>query len=87
MLYAGETFNQRKRLILEDIKRSRESIKLYQSCAAKFPNQRDGWNETIQLERGLYDQYVQDLIELKKWRNKIGIGEDEPYELQRKKSE
>lgn len=87
MLLIGETFNERKKRILRDIKRSLGSMQLYQKCTVTFPNLRKEFYETLALERELYDSYVQELIELKKWRNKTGIGEDEQYELHSKTSQ
>jgi len=87
MLFSGETFNQRKARLLGDIRKSRDALKLYQKCMVTFPNQVQGFAELVVLEKELLNDVLLEIIELKRWRNKIGIGVDDEFTgLQTKKS-
>lgn len=59
-----------KKIILNDINKSKSSLKLYQLCKSKFGGD---WNETIQLEKEWFNLCVVALINLKKERNNYGL--------------
>jgi len=79
MLISGETFNQRKAGLFEEVRKSQAAIKLYQKCAKTFPSQVREWAETITLEKELLMHIMNEIVALKKWRIKIGIGEDDEW--------
>ena len=65
MLIKGETYNQRKRQILETIKVSRKMIKTVNKLQRS-----DLAYKVIQEEQKLIKQAMQELVELKRWQDK-----------------
>ena len=80
-MYRGETFNERKKELLLDIAKSRQTLALFKKCSVTFSNQRAEWLEMVQLENDNFQNKLTALIELKKWRIQKGVGEDEQYGL------
>lgn len=67
MLVKGETFNQRKAQILEDIKLSRQLITACNKC---YPANKELANIVINLQQQLIKNAINELVELRKWQNK-----------------
>lgn len=81
MLYKGETFNERKRAILKDMLWTKRAITDEQAHPPKWPHHYPLYQETLTLYKELFHKYLNELVALKKWRVKEGIGEDEQYGL------
>ena len=83
----GDTFNHLKAQLLSNIKVNMELIDSFKRGIEKHPENRDEWNETIVLLKEDMQHDVTELIELKKQRIKLRLGDDEVYELQSQKGE
>jgi len=58
-----DIFEERKRDLMNDIKVSRNNLKVYQSCVKKFGKD---WLETVMLEKEYFQSVLVELVELKK---------------------
>lgn len=85
MLTIGETYNERKATILENIKVCRDLIRATNETIRKYPSVRDDGLEVIQNENNTIKDYLQELVELERWRIAHGLAKDEPYQLNQPK--
>lgn len=65
MLIKGETYNQRKRQILDYMKTSRKMISVVNKS-----KHRDLAHQIIKEEQKLIKEAMQELVELKRWQDK-----------------
>lgn len=77
MLEYGETYLMRKDELLFNIKWSGSMIQIMQRCIVKFPSQADEWRKLVLEFKEFNTNTVQELLELKRWRIKNNIKEDE----------
>lgn len=80
----GDTFNHLKGVLLSNIKTNMELIETFNRGIEKSPQYRDEWTETIVLLKEEMQKDVKELIELKKQRAKLKLGDNEVYGLQAK---
>lgn len=89
MLEGSETFKQRKALLLNDVKTTRTLLHLLQDCRRKFGTDKQKsaeWTATIRITTELFTIEYNKIIELEKWKKKVGIGDDEEHRLFIKKT-
>lgn len=90
MLISFETFNNRKIKLLDNLKSTRSLLRVLADCKRTFGTTKleaDNWQQTITATRQLFKREYDELLELARWRKKVGIGDDEEYRVFEQKAE
>lgn len=83
----GDTFNHLKAQLLSNIKTNMELVETFKRWIEKNPEYREEYSETLDLLNEEMKRDVAELIDLKKQRIKLKLGDDQVYELQSEKGE
>lgn len=81
----GDTFNHLKAQLLSNIKLNMELVESFKRGIERNPEYREEYTETLNILNEEMKQDVAELIDLKKQRIKLRLGDDEVYELQSQK--
>lgn len=80
MLCNGESYNERKSLILRHIKTCREFIRLIDYSIKLFPENKDVSIEAMKKLHDDINEAMADITKLECWRKLNKLEKDEPYE-------